>query len=117
MNTKALQQAIRVLRTVPDHLFDMHVYATDTDCGTTACIAGHCALDPWFQAQGLILICDPKRSRYPTYNGETDLIALAFFFQLNETTARRLFLACAPQTPREAIAHIETILATGTLPE
>ena len=38
-------------------------------CGTSACAAGHAALDPWFQERGLRLVAlDPRKP-----NGEADI--------------------------------------------
>lgn len=35
--------------------FDMGAWGYKNDCGTVACAAGHCGLDPWFQQRGLKL--------------------------------------------------------------
>lgn len=35
--------------------FDMTDWGFETDCGTIACAAGHCGLDPWFYRRGLSL--------------------------------------------------------------
>jgi hypothetical protein len=47
----------RVLVQMPEHErlnhWNMARWGIQTDCGTVACAAGHCALDPWFQEQGL----------------------------------------------------------------
>jgi hypothetical protein len=32
----------------------MHTFGEQTDCGTIACAAGHCAMDPWFRKRGFI---------------------------------------------------------------
>ena len=51
-----LQQAKRVIEGLPEHqrekLFDIAVFAVESEWGTIACIAGHCGLDPWFQELG-----------------------------------------------------------------
>lgn len=51
--------AYSLMRTVPnDDRFDICYYGApgDTPCGTTACIAGHAALHPWFRRRGLMPI-------------------------------------------------------------
>lgn len=49
----------RVLTNMPaheqKHHFDMHDWGYETECGTIACAAGHCGLDPWFYRRGLSL--------------------------------------------------------------
>ena len=32
--------------------FDMRGWARKTPCGTVACAAGHCGMDPWFRRRG-----------------------------------------------------------------
>lgn len=53
------EQTLRVLENLSEHErrhhFDMGTWASKTKCGTVACIAGHCAMDPWFNGQGLRL--------------------------------------------------------------
>jgi hypothetical protein len=34
------------------HHWNMGLWAVQNECGTVACAAGHCALDPYFQEQG-----------------------------------------------------------------
>jgi hypothetical protein len=49
----------RVLRGLSWHEkrnhFDMKFWGVETKCGTVACAAGHCGMDPWFRKHGLIL--------------------------------------------------------------
>lgn len=46
----------RVLDSLDAHArekhFSMGYWGIQTDCGTVACAAGHCAMDPWFQERG-----------------------------------------------------------------
>jgi len=55
---KRWQQVQRVMegltRHERKHHFNIHHWIQYTDCGTVACIAGHCGLDPWFRKRGLI---------------------------------------------------------------
>jgi hypothetical protein len=50
------EQALRVLESMTEHErekhFDMDSWGVQTPCGTVACLAGHCSLDPWFRARG-----------------------------------------------------------------
>ena len=56
-----LQQAVRVMKGLSQKdraNFDIQVVAVRTERGIRACVAGHCGLDPWFQAQGLMTVLD-----------------------------------------------------------
>lgn len=52
-HVESWEQALRVLQQMTPHErknhFDMRSWGHRTDCGTVACLAGHCYLDPWFQ--------------------------------------------------------------------
>jgi hypothetical protein len=49
----------RVLDSMPQHERQKHwsmgTWGEKTDCGTVACAAGHCGLDPWFRRRGFKL--------------------------------------------------------------
>lgn len=67
------KQAERVLKTLTPRQrkkeFDMANYGSATDCGTTACAAGFCGIDPWFRRRGLkmdLLRTDGKRIKFGT---------------------------------------------------
>lgn len=51
------EQVYRVLSEMTLHEkrnhFDMGNWGYDTPCGTIACAAGHCGMDPWFRRRGL----------------------------------------------------------------
>jgi hypothetical protein len=53
------QNAARVLKALTPHErrehWDMGEWGRKTDCGTVACAAGHCGLDPWFRKRGFKL--------------------------------------------------------------
>ena len=53
------ENARRVLRELTPHQrqkhWDMQVWGVEEDCGTIACAAGHCGMDPWFQRRGFTL--------------------------------------------------------------
>ncbi len=50
------ENALRVLKKMTPHErkkhFDMGTFGDQTPCGTVACLAGHCSLDPWFRRKG-----------------------------------------------------------------
>jgi len=50
------ENALRVLKALTPHErkrhFDMSRWGAKTACGTVACAAGYCGLDPWFRRQG-----------------------------------------------------------------
>jgi hypothetical protein len=54
------QNVRRVLKKLTPHQkkkhFNMAHWGVKTDCGTIACAAGFCGLDPWFIKQGLKLV-------------------------------------------------------------
>lgn len=53
------EQAIRVLENMDEHTRTKHWHMAKwgvvTYCGTVACAAGHCGMDPWFMERGLVL--------------------------------------------------------------
>lgn len=53
------ENVLRVLRALTPHQrrehFDMSIWGKETPCGTVACAAGHCGLDPWFRRRGFKL--------------------------------------------------------------
>src|SRR6266478_9843916 len=65
------EQVLRVLRGLTKHErkkhFNMSFFGEKTACGTVACAAGHCGLDPWFRRRGFRLDFD----KIVTWNGET----------------------------------------------
>lgn len=61
MYIERLEHAVRVMAGLSGgdrSNFDINVVAVRTEHGLRACIAGHCGLDPWFQAQGLTTFVD-----------------------------------------------------------
>lgn len=50
------EQCLRVLEQMPEHEREKHwnmsEWGIQTDCGTVACAAGHCGMDPWFRERG-----------------------------------------------------------------
>src|SRR5688572_17549276 len=50
------ENVLRVLRALTPHQrrkhWNMSWWGEKTECGTVACAAGHCGLDPWFRRRG-----------------------------------------------------------------
>jgi hypothetical protein len=53
------QHVVETLKRLTPHQrekhWDMSDWGRKTDCGTVACAAGHCGLDPWFRRRGFKL--------------------------------------------------------------
>ena len=51
------EHVVKVLKNLTPHErrrhWDMGTWGEKTDCGTVACAAGHCAMNPWFKRHGL----------------------------------------------------------------
>lgn len=111
MNRPALIEAIRILKTIPPSRFDMGRFASFTTCGTIACIAGHCAMDPWFNTQGFTL--RTAHPHIPAFAGHEGRRAIAKFFDLSHAQVAHVFYANRKQTPttQTAIASIKRLLA------
>lgn len=66
------QQAIRVMSDMTaeriENEFNMSTWGEKTACGTVACAAGWCAMDPWFNERGLMMA---EIERTDSYSGET----------------------------------------------
>ena len=112
MNRPALVETIRVLRTIPNDMFDMGVYFRQTTCGTVACIAGHCAMDPWFEAQGFSA---GLFSLAPTFNLKAGIDAIRAFYDLTDDQVHHIFYAPL-LTPQAAIERINTFLFFDGIP-
>lgn len=60
----------RVLMNLSEHdrtkHWDMSEFLVDTNCGTVGCAAGHCAMDPWFQAHGWKAVRSEEDEKYWT---------------------------------------------------
>lgn len=94
------QNVDRVLDAMPEHErqkhWDMGVWGEKTDCGTVACAAGQCGLDPWFRERGFKL--DFKKS------GEPNISNVAEFFGLEGST--RIFLNSFPRPVETVIDEV-----------
>lgn len=112
------ENVLRVLRALTPHQrrkhWDMGSFGQRTDCGTVACAAGHCGLDPWFTRRGFKMIFRPDL--YP-YDGSTTNFgnngspvreffgsgAGRIFFNGNSRTVGKVI--------KEVLAHIKTLTA------
>lgn len=61
------ENVVRVLRALTPHQrrkhWNMGEWTQATECGTVACAAGHCGMDPWFRRRGFKM--GPKNLRDP----------------------------------------------------
>lgn len=86
----------RVLEAMPEHErqhhWDMSTWGKKTTCGTVACAAGTCGLDPWFRERGFKLEFDAR--------GEADISNVEGFFGLEGS--KRIFFN-SRQRPVDAV--------------
>jgi hypothetical protein len=80
-----LEQAIRVMRSLTPHQrkkhLDMRHWGYETECGTVACAAGHCGMDPWFRRRGFKLspsLTPPGEESWWSY-GQVSRVVTDFF--------------------------------------
>jgi hypothetical protein len=92
-NIEALQQVVRVLKTVEPKDFCLGSWT----CGTAACAIGHAAQDPWFIERGLQIGVtsynyDGDEERCPVQeDGNSGWPAVGDFFNLSQKSAFYLF--------------------------
>ncbi len=95
----------RVLSGLDEHEREKHwsmaVWGTKNDCGTIACAAGHCGLDPWFRERGFKLDFFPN-SDLPRI-GNVDR-----FFGVRGTG--RIFLNTNPRSVEWVIKEVEAYI-------
>jgi len=89
-----LNHLVRVLKNIPpEKKFHMGLWANG--CGTTACVIGHAAQDPWFRRQGLRLkntSTGYSDNLSPVFDGAAELYVVERFFKLDYKDSRWLFL-------------------------
>jgi hypothetical protein len=81
------ENVLRVLQALTPHErrkhWNMANWGIKTECGTVACAAGHCGLDPWFRRRGFKLLPEKvgKETLIPTGFGgfENDVSVDDFF--------------------------------------
>ena len=90
----------RVLDAMPEHErqhhWDMSQWGEKTDCGTVACAAGHCGLDPWFNERGFKLVFDK--------HGESKISDVPAFFGF--TGANRIFFNPEKRPVEKVLAEV-----------
>lgn len=82
-------------------------------CGTSACAAGFCALNPAFNALGLTL---DRRLKAPSYRGLAGFDSLAAFFGINTAATdwffeARSYIEAERNSPRVVADRITQFLA------
>jgi hypothetical protein len=90
MNRERLERAVAVLEAfVPsaELQFDIRMYCAEEGCGTAACAAGLCGLDPWFQKQGF-----RTEGNDVVFDDSHGLWAVEKFFDLSEMVTHGIFL-------------------------
>jgi hypothetical protein len=89
------EQVLRVLEGLTPHEREKHffmgIWGQETACGTVACAAGHCALDPWFRERGFIGEFD---SRFNNTLQFPKTKPAEFFGQRGHNIIRRLRIRC-----------------------
>lgn len=104
--------AERVLDALPQHDREKHwnmaVWGVQSECGTVACAAGHCGLDPWFRDRGFKLDFN---------DGDPVISSVEEFFGREGST--RIFLNCERRSVETVIGemreHIDELRARATL--
>jgi hypothetical protein len=88
---EALQQVVRVLKSVQPEDFSLEEWS----CGTAFCAIGHAAQDPWFIERGFILSAPTEcTSGCPAFvNGALGWYSVHLFFNLSANNASYLFAA------------------------
>lgn len=78
------ENVARVLRTLNPAEFDLDVWGErgSPGCGTRACIAGWCALDPWFRERGFSASFDENGDLIPD-TGFSFIRMIREFFELD----------------------------------
>lgn len=107
------EQCIRVLKGLDAHTrskhWSMEIFLVATPCGMIGCAAGHCFLDPWFQAQGL----HPETNGHYYYlydwNGKETDDPLAHFF--DRYGSENIFHNLTPRSVETVIAEVEQHIA------
>jgi hypothetical protein len=95
----------RVLDAMPEHdrqeHWDMSRWGEKTDCGTVACAAGHCGLDPWFRKRGFKLTFNKQ--------GESKISDVPTFFGF--TGANRIFFNSARRSVEEVLSEVREYIS------
>lgn len=94
----------RVLYAMPEHERQFHwnmaTWGQETDCGTVACAAGTCGLDPWFRERDFKL---------DFVDGEAQISSVENFFGVEGT--QRIFLNTTPRPVETVLDEVRVYLA------
>lgn len=109
------QNVVRVLESLDKHQrtkhFSMINWGDVTDCGTVACAAGWCGLDPWFHSQGFAMRLFrhlPPFRGYPKIEIDYDLGDVEEFFG---TEGSRIFFDSSARSVEKVLEEIREYLA------
>lgn len=113
------QNVLRVLNALTPHErkkhFDMGSWGQKTECGTVACAAGHCGLDPWFRRQGFKMNFKTLHGRDYTGGKTKDIISVFPERNPNQFFGNRgmqaVFVNGAIETVPEAIEATKAYIA------
>lgn len=107
------ENVLRVLRALPEHErqkhWDMSTWGEKTECGTVACAAGHCGLDPWFRERGFELNFRESRHVPGAWIESLDSEAVEQFFGDDGTDD--IFLNGDIRPVEDVISEVEDYLA------
>lgn len=106
------EQCARVLETMPEHErtqhWDMGTFGTHTACGTVACAAGHCGLDPWFRDRGFQLNFIKCSCGDPYCSVQRFSTPQLFF---GDKGTERIFLNCKSRPVEAVLAEVREYIA------
>lgn len=108
------KNVLRVLQGLSPHArrkhWDMSVFGEKTECGTVACAAGHCGMDPWFRRRGFQLkFTTDMFGEEMTNLGEDGGELVEDFF--GEVGAREIFFNGVPRPVGEVIREVKAHIA------
>lgn len=106
------ENVVRVLRSLTRHQrrehWNMGLIGRRTPCGTVACAAGHCSLDPWFRRRGYIGKFDDAEDA-----NDAELLTPDEWKFFGDYGAQSIFFNIAPRPVgrviRECLAYIKTL--------
>lgn len=117
------ENCLRVLQGLTPHQrrehWNMGVFGDKTECGTIACAAGHCGLDPWFRRRGFKMDFYEDKDGWPVntlqcVGDDSDVDTEEFF---GTSGARNIFFDSSYRSVRTVIkevkAHIQWLRVTS----
>lgn len=102
------ENVLRVLRKLTPHErrrhWQMNTFGEKTECGTVACAAGHCGLDPWFRRRGFKMNFTTHKFDGEEYF-EGIIVRAGDFF--GEDGTNSIFHNGIPRSVRKVIAEVK----------